>query len=567
MKILLVSCLLLGSALNSFADLSADQKSLDFQVLAGVYAKNYALNEWKRDVLHFDLFNLKPWLDRVQKSMSDLEFYEICAEYVASLNDVHSGFVVPSTFRADLGIRADIYDGKVLVDEIDRTTVSSSDFPFEIGDELVSVDGVKAEDFIAKLGKLQAFGNTRSTNRYAASFLGVRDQSYYPRAPEVGESALVVIRRQDGSLQNYTMPWTKTGRPLRSNGPVPTPKSEGSRSAITSGKFDGSGDPFVILDTQKTDRTLSLKGFDAPEPIFKMPTNFISRKNSVFFAGTFRSGTMNIGFIRIPDFAPVDAADLNFVYPFFEREIKYFQANTDGLIVDVMRNPGGYGCYGENLLRRLIPYQFQSIGHAIRPTLYWLNMFSDELELESDPGSGAPQWRLDLLGAYLKEMETASAENRGMTGPLPLCTFQFEREPAVDVDGNSIAFTKPTILVTDEFTTSSGDIFAALFQDAKRGPVVGWRTAGAGGSINGFSAGVYSESTTTMAISMLMRRTPVVTSDFPATMLIENVGVRPDVEIDYMTKDNLLNNGRPFFDAVTKVMIDEITRKQQEQQK
>jgi hypothetical protein len=70
-----------------------------------------------------------------------------------------------------------------------------------------------------------------------------------------------------------------------------------------------------------------------------------------------------------------------------------------------------------------------------------------------------------------------------------------------------------------------------------------------------------------MAISMLMRRTPVVTSDFPATMLIENVGVRPDVEIDYMTKDNLLKNGRPFFDAVTKVMIDEIIKKQQEQQK
>jgi C-terminal processing protease CtpA/Prc len=274
---------------------------------------------------------------------------------------------------------------------------------------------------------------------------------------------------------------------------------------------------------------------------------------------------MNIGFIRIPDFAPTNAADLDFVYPFFEREIKYFQANTDGLIVDVMRNPGGYGCYGENLLRRLIPYQFQSIGHAIRPTLYWLNMFSDELELESDPNAGVPQWRLDLLGAYLKEMETANSENRGMTGPLPLCTYRFERDPVLDADGASIAYTKPAILLTDEFTTSAGDIFAALFQDAKRGPVVGWRTAGAGGSMNVFSAGVYSESTTTMATSMLMRRAPVVTSDFPATMLIENVGVRPDVEIDYMTKDNLFKNGQPFFDAVTKVMIDEIGKQQQRQ--
>ena len=151
-----------------------------------------------------------------------------------------------------------------------------------------------------------------------------------------------------------------------------------------------------------------------------------------------------------------------------------------------------------------------------------------------------------------------------MTGPLPLCTFRFERDPATDSDGNSIAYTKPAILLTDEFTTSAGDIFAALFQDAKRGPVVGWRTAGAGGSINEFSAGVYSEASTSAATSMLLRRgAPRVIDSrcrFSATALIENVGVRPDVEIDYMTKDNLLKNGRTFVDLFTKAITDEIRK-------
>jgi C-terminal processing protease CtpA/Prc len=160
-------------------------------------------------------------------------------------------------------------------------------------------------------------------------------------------------------------------------------------------------------------------------------------------------------------------------------------------------------------------------------------------------------------------METANAENRGMTGPLPLCTFRFEQNPAIDTDGTSIAYTKPAILLTDEFTTSAGDIFAALFQDAKRGPVVGWRTAGAGGSINVFSAGVYSEASASVTTSMLMRRVPVVTSDFPATELIENVGVRPDIDVDYMTKDNLLKAGRPFVDSFTQAITDEIRKQQQ----
>ena len=563
MKIILVSCLLLASESGLFAELSAGQKTLDFQILAGVYAKNYALYGWKRDVIHFDLFVLQPWLDRIAKSKGDLAFYEICAEYVASLNDVHSSFLVPSNFRADLGFRVDIYDGKVLIDQIGRDVLSVVDFPFDIGDELISVDGASPEGIIANASRFLAFGNTRSTRRYSAFSVTVRDQMVYPRAVEVGENAAIVVRRQDGTLENYTVPWVKTGRPLLSNGPVPTPKSSGIKTAAAVKHFEPTTDPLALLDRHRTNHILNLKGFGDPQPVFRMPANFVNRRNGVFFSGTFKSGGLNIGFIRIPDFEPAAEEDLVSIYPFFEREIKYFQANTDGLVIDVMRNPGGFGCYGENLLRRLIPYQFQSIGIAVRPTLYWLNMFSDELELESDPQYGVPQWRLDLLAAYLKQMETANAENRGMTGPLPLCTFRFERDPATDADGNSIAYAKPAILLTDEFTTSAGDIFAALFQDAKRGPIVGWRTAGAGGSINEFSAGVYSQSTTSAATSMLLRRAPVVTPDFPATALIENVGVRPDVEIDYMTKDNLLKNGRPFVDLFTKAITAEIQRQQQ----
>ena len=231
MRIILASCLLLASASGLFAELSAGQKTLDFQILAGVYAKNYALYGWKRDVIRFDLFDLKPWLDRIAKSKGDLAFYEICAEYVASLNDVHSSFLLPSNFRADLGFRVDIYDGKVLIDQIDRDVLSVDDFPFDIGDELISVDGASPDGIIANASRFLAFGNTRSTRRYSAFSVTVRDQMVYPRAVEVGEKAAIVVRRQDGTLENYTVPWVKTGRPLLSNGPVPTPKSSGIKTA------------------------------------------------------------------------------------------------------------------------------------------------------------------------------------------------------------------------------------------------------------------------------------------------------------------------------------------------
>src|SRR6187399_2427439 len=121
-----------------FGQLTPEQKEQDFDVLAGLYAKNYAPYEWKKQAFGFDLLRTAPWLERVRSSKSDLEFYEICIEYVSSLQDSHVWFGVPSDFRATLNIGLDIYDGKVLIEAINRTRLPLARFPFVIGDEVVS---------------------------------------------------------------------------------------------------------------------------------------------------------------------------------------------------------------------------------------------------------------------------------------------------------------------------------------------------------------------------------------------------------------------------------------------
>src|SRR5437773_9735118 len=88
---------------SGYAQLLPDQKLIDFQQLAALFAKQYAPYEWKRDALGVDMLRIGPWLDRVRATKSDLEFYEICAQYVASLNDVHAEFFLPSDFQATLG--------------------------------------------------------------------------------------------------------------------------------------------------------------------------------------------------------------------------------------------------------------------------------------------------------------------------------------------------------------------------------------------------------------------------------------------------------------------------------
>lgn len=129
-----------------------------------MFAKFYAPYGWKRDIVGFDLLRLTPWVQRIRHS-DDLDFQEALIEYVASLNDAHSYTSFPWNFSATTGISTDIYDGKVLIDSIDRSLLPAAQFPFGVGDEIIAVDGRGIQDVIASLRKYSMLANSRSTDR------------------------------------------------------------------------------------------------------------------------------------------------------------------------------------------------------------------------------------------------------------------------------------------------------------------------------------------------------------------------------------------------------------------
>ena len=565
MKIFYSACLLVLLASSCPAQLSLDQKLADFNQLVSLYDKNYAPYEWKITAFGYDLLNTGPWVDRVKASKDDLEFYQICFEYVASLNDAHDSFSIYSDFSASLPIGVDIYDGKVLIESI-SSSLSSSKYPFQIGDELVSVDGRSVEDLIQEFSKLGSMANPTSTRRLAASKIVSRSQSVMPYAHQIGDSATIVVRRQNGNLETYQLPWTKSGTPITAEGPVSMPHSLKSRRAQAA-QFSAEPDYMLPLRQLQNVRLAQQTSINlgSRTPMFNLPSGFVRRlggaSTDTFYSGTFKSGGYNIGFIRIPSFSP---SSTTLAYSQFQTEIAYFKDNTDGLIVDDMHNPGGSVCYVEQLLTYLMPQPFRVLGFEIRATEYWLYSFS--LNLTNARLFGSSQDTIDLYSYLLSELQTAYAANRGKTGPLPLCTTSLMRNPATDSSGKMIAYTKPIMLLTDEMSASGGDAFPATFQDAERGLIFGMRTMGAGGSVIGFDATNYSEGSTRMTVSQMNRKLPVVTSDYPTAPYVENIGVRPDIAVDYMTRDNLLNHGQSFVNAFTGAMVDLIAKSQQPQQ-
>ncbi|MBI4891314.1 MAG: hypothetical protein HY821_11870, partial [Acidobacteria bacterium] len=239
-------------------------------------------------------------------------------------------------------------------------------------------------------------------------------------------------------------------------------------------------------------------------------------------------------------------------------EVAWLRANTDGLVLDVMRNPGGDQCLTNEILRRFIPYDFRTTGDEIRPTYDIVQWFRDDVQTAED--YGADPVTLAYLRGFLKDVETAYYEYRGITGPLPVCGLTLDLEPVRDSAGNSLAYDKPMIVLIDEFSTSAGDSFPAVLQDASRALMVGKATAGGGGLSQQFPVGFYSEADVALSFSLGTRARDWQAPGLPPATYIENIGAQPDVEIDYMTRANLMNGGRDFVDAFTAVVLEQIRR-------
>lgn len=558
---LLLPLLLSGALAVQAQNLTAEQRAADLRMLAALYAKQYGPYEWKRDVIGFDLYDLRPWLERAATMKDDIEFFDLLVEYVAALDDAHDVVSFPFTFSASLPFTADLYDGRALIDSVTRSALPVTEYPIQIGDELVSVDGVSVQEWIRILWKYSIAANPRSTARNAVARITSRSQSRIPWAFRIGDTAEVVIRHQNGELRTYRIAWSKSGMPVTEAGRLPSPFERASRAGRAASILDYEDSlapwqrPLAELLEARIDETSMAVLNPGLRPIFALPQGFQTRlagnaATDSFTSGWWSAGGLRIGFLRIPNMSP--ALGTTAALQQFDREIEWMEQNTDGLVIDIMRNPGGSVLYVENLCQRLIPYVFRSIGFELRPTAAEVASFG--ATLEAARRSNLPEPVIAGYEGRYRDVLAAYRENRGRTGPISLTQPSLWLEPARTV------YTKPIVVLIDEFSASGGDAFAATLQDNGRALLVGMRTMGAGGNVVDRNGTWYAEASTRVTRSLMSRRYDVSTPEFPPTPYIENVGVRPDVELDYMTRDNLLQNGRPFVEAFTAIAVDHIRR-------
>ncbi len=304
-----------------------------------------------------------------------------------------------------------------------------------------------------------------------------------------------------------------------------------------------------------------MNGYGARNPIFVggLGAGFTRRLGGAaadfFYSGVFQFAGLKIGYIRIPNYSPPSQA---VAFRQFETEITFMNANTDGLVIDEMRNTGGNLCFGEELARRLTPFEFRATGFALRA--YWRRVLGFYNVYINAVATNQPPEVVAMYQMLYTEMLAANQAGKVVTNPLPICTQSLQRQPLLAADGSVFAYQKPIMVLVDDFSTSTADSFAGMMQDSGRALLYGMRTNGAGGNNTSFDAGNYSESFVGMTLALQARKDVTTTDDFPATQYIENVGVRPQVVNDYMTKANLLNSGAPFVSQFLQAMADYISQ-------
>jgi len=81
------------------------------------------------------------------------------------------------------------------------------------------------------------------------------------------------------------------------------------------------------------------------------------------------------------------------------------------------------------------------------------------------------------------------------------------------------------------------------------------RTMGAGGSVGQGSCTVCTESMCNTTLSLMNRGVVISGTEYPPSPYIENVGVRPEIVNDFMTRANLMSAGATFVQAFTDAAV------------
>jgi hypothetical protein len=545
----LIGLLLSATTQTSVAAMSAEQRMNDFAQLVNILERHYGPLRWKKETVNLDFKRLVAETEaKVRSARSDGDFYRVLARFTSALKDAHVSAMIPSTLRASLGFNVDLVDGKVLIETVDRLRLPEVLFPFKKGDQLISLGNVPVEQLIMELGQIGHTGNEASNARIAAARITSRRESSGFLVPR-GVTTVSVLPKGAAIPVTVTATWIVTGAPLVElddlSGLMKKAAVINSIPTATDGeslrKELSKLSMFkMALPANLTSEMVSagLSDIGAPKSMFKLPEGAVEIPGISVTAAIYEAAGKKIGILRVPSYSDDDLLEV------LARAIPKLEAETDVLVLDQTNNPGGSVSLVSDIVSLFADRSYRDMDFEIRPSLAWLKSFQDinsqiaEM-LKANPNDLAAN-ALKARFEYLEgEVRGAITERRFLTDKVSLnLTGSFGMiQPAKGVN-----YSKPILMLINEFDFSGGDAFPALMKDNGRVTLFGAQTTGAGGNVREYGPLANSFFKLSLTESLMVR---------PNGEYMENRGINPDIAYN-ITEDDFMNGYRNYVRAFTK---------------
>jgi hypothetical protein len=501
--------------------LTGEEKMRDFEQLISLMKSGYGPLDYKRETQGIDIDALRVrYLPDVTATKTNLEFYYLVNRFVAEFKDSHFSARVPTDYRVSLGFATDLVGDKVLIESVNRDVLPEASFPYDRGDELVSIGGRPVAEAMAEIERYLGLGYQGTTHRLAAMSLPSRSA----RAMPVVDGAVTVeIRKKDSdSVSTADLTWKTAGvRPVDDE--VFEPRDLISRSRRPGMSASGRVDAF---DLSIRDLYADLFGEDAESSYrcsgktrIKVPEGATIIMETPFVAYYHphpADPTVNVGYLRIPHYSPdmdapagdEDPTATRFAQ--YEYAVSVLEKNTAGLIIDQDHNCGGSVFYLEDVVGLFAASTYDQMQFELLATKAemlsfkeWVDMIDPHTLLHTDVKE-----TYDLVKASWEQGGSRLTPKIGIRGRRAL-------QP------HTVRYTKPVLMLIDELSGSGGDAFPALMQGIGRAKLIGQRTMGAGGHVEEVGPLYFSGETLRLTKSLFYR---------PDGVPVENNGAVPDFE-------------------------------------
>lgn len=494
-------------------------------------------------------------------------------ELLRLLQDGHVSLTQPIRERFEIPLVAMPVEGKTLVAKIHS---SLAPYGIEVGDEILSVDGVTPDEVLKTALKYTWFGNAESDKHMV--YYMFRRPSFIPELAPKGPFALIEFAKASGEKKSVRIAWTKTSPQIRNDLAPKTSSPESARGparllakeALTSKAVAerveletsladfGATKPWywneklkrtygVTLVTPERERVATFypqwlralnpaglpgKRPDLPDPLPEV------------FAALYRHQGKTILLVRQPSYV-ADSYPVNLAI--YSALFDQYQGIADVLVIDQTHNPGGYVTYTEGMARLIAPKGTNGFVQFMNTDRRWYNEFTEYWTSLPPAVAGSP------IGSAV--LEYARAIERDGEAGLRLTREPFSFSLFETLPAGPGAWNKPVLVVIDELCASGGDAFPMLVKANGLGTLFGTRTAGMGGSVESALELPFSRAELMVTRGLFTAFRP--DGKYNPAEFVENNGVTPDLPYSHSVKD-FRDGFVGYFKALSEAAIGKI---------